>query len=172
MRGTLPGALRFDCARAHNVAPAPIRVNRAVPSERWLLLGVELDGGLTAVGEAGLADLWRGRLRLSGGPGLLDLRRLFLGLIRLGRRELADGRLEQARQVIALDRLHFFDAGDHLFELVAVLGEDLLGGVVGLVDDAADLLVDLLGDLLAVVALLGDLAAEKDHLLLAAEAAR
>ena len=44
--------------------------------------------------------------------------------------------------------------------------------VVGVVDDAPHLVVDLLGDLLGVVALLRDLAAEEDELFLAAEGPR
>ncbi len=44
--------------------------------------------------------------------------------------------------------------------------------MVRLVDDAADLFVDLLGDLLGIVALLGDLPAQEDELFLAPERAR
>ncbi len=44
--------------------------------------------------------------------------------------------------------------------------------VVRVVDDAAHFVVDLLGDLLGVVALLGDLAAEEDELFLVAEGPR
>ena len=44
--------------------------------------------------------------------------------------------------------------------------------MVRLVDDVAYLVVDLLGHFLAIVALLGDLTAQEDHLLLAAEGAR
>ena len=66
--------------------------------------------------------------------------------------------------------------GDQLLrervEPVAVDLEDLGGPLVGPVDDRADLLVDRLGDLVGVVALLTDLAAEEDQLVALPEGQR
>ena len=47
--------------------------------------------------------------------------------------------------------------------------EHVLGALVGFVDQPADFLVDLVRDLVRVVALLADFAAQEDQLFLAAE---
>ena len=57
-------------------------------------------------------------------------------------------------------------------QAVLVGRQDLHRPGVAAVDDGADLLVDLLGDLVGVVALLADLATEEDHLLALAEGER
>ena len=59
-----------------------------------------------------------------------------------------------------------------MLERLAVLGEDVLGPLVGGLDDAADLVVDLAGDLVGVVGLGGELAAEERLAVVVAEDAR
>ena len=54
-------------------------------------------------------------------------------------------------------------------QLLHVLGEHLAGALVRLLDDAADLVVDLARDLLGVVRLGAHLAAEERHVVVAAE---
>ena len=79
---------------------------------------------------------------------------------------------EQRLEALGVDGL----LGDQLLgqgdELVAVGREDLGRPLVGLVDDRPDLLVDGPGDLVAVVALLADLAAQEDQLVALAERQR
>ena len=53
-----------------------------------------------------------------------------------------------------------------------MLGEDVLGGLVGVLDHPADLVVDLAGDLVRVVGLGGELTAEEGHGTVVAEDAR
>ena len=82
------------------------------------------------------------------------------------RRQVAEERLEP----LGVDRL----LGDELLregvQLVAVGDQDVHRPLVGVVDDRPDLLVDLLGDLVGVVPLLADLAAEEHELVALAEA--
>src|SRR3954468_19861542 len=99
------------------------------------------------------------RLRRRLGDGLTgadDARRPTLGLLR---RQIPEHRLEALR----VDRLF----GDELLsqgnEPVPMRREDIRGALVRLVDDRADLLVDLARDVVAVVALLADLAAKEDE---------
>src|SRR5206468_11772920 len=84
------------------------------------------------------------------------------------RREVGEDRLER----LAVDRL----LGDELLrervEPVAMGLERLRGPLVGAVHDGPDLLVDRLGDLVGVVALLADLAAEEDQLVALSEGQR
>ena len=84
------------------------------------------------------------------------------------RRQVAEERLER----LGVDGL----LGDELLgegvEPVAMGLEDLRRPLVGLVDDRPDLLVDRLGDLVGVVALLADLAAEEHQLVALPEGQR
>src|SRR5262249_38943513 len=85
-------------------------------------------GGVRALGRAG-ADLGRAE-------------DLFLGLAG-----------EQRLELLAFDRLALEQQlGDRL-EVLAVLGEDVLGRLMRALDDAADLVVDLARDLVRVVGL-------------------
>jgi hypothetical protein len=68
---------------------------------------------------------------------------------------------EQRLELLALERLALDeDLGDRL-ERRAVLAEDVLRGLMGALDDAADLVVDLARDLVGVVGLGAELAAEE-----------
>src|SRR5689334_23754296 len=78
------------------------------------------------------------------------------------RRQVAEQRLEAVR----VDRLLSDELVGQGYELVAMGREDLGRPLVRLVDDRADLVVDGLGDLVAVVLLLDDLAAEVHYLVL------
>ena len=80
--------------------------------------------------------------------------------------------VQNALQVVALDVLHFQQDLHQPVEAIAVLDQQRARGLVRVVDEAAHLFVDLLGDLLAVVPLLADLAAEEDQFLLVAERPR
>src|SRR5690606_1376631 len=111
---------------------------------------------LLAVG-AGAAAALRGRRT-----------RLALGL----RQVAVLGRPEDPRDVVTLERLDLDERVGQRLELVPVLGEDAAAELVRLVDRAADLLVDLLGGALGVVALLGVVAAEERRGLAAPEGAR
>src|SRR5204863_8133495 len=89
------------------------------------------------------------------------------------RRQLGAGRLvraedlglglagQQALEVLALDRLPPDQDLADLLQALAMVGEDVLGLLVGGLDDAADLVVDLAGDLVRVVRLGGELAAQE-----------
>src|SRR5262249_8576148 len=89
---------------------------------------------------------------LAGGALLLDrrsLRRLRLLLVRA---DLVLGlALEQGDELLRLDRLALEQDLRDRVEVLAVLGEDVLGGLVSVLDDPADLVVDLAGDLVRVV---------------------
>src|SRR5207249_4551398 len=69
---------------------------------------------------------------------------------------------------LAVDRLHDLQTLHHGVHLPALPGEDRLRGLVAVVDDAANLLVDEGGHLFRIVALLAEVAAEEDKLLLVA----
>ena len=84
----------------------------------------------------------------------------------------SDGPSSSATNCVLLDRLALDeDLGDRL-ELLAVLGEDVLRPLVRGLDDAADLVVDLARDLVGVVGLGGELAAEERLAVVVAEHAR
>src|SRR5436309_11384187 len=116
-----------------------------------------------AAGEAG-ARLRTGARALAGcfllalGLGLLRNALLLLGLAE----DLVLGRsLEELHELLGFDGLALQqDPGDPVHHL-APLDEDVLGGLVGLLDDSPDLVVDLAGDLVRVVRLRGELAAEE-----------
>src|SRR5919197_2169728 len=80
-----------------------------------------------------------------------------------------DHRGEDLGQLLLADGLLLHQRLDHGVGHVPVGGQDLLGLQVRLVDQAAHLLVDLEGDLLGVVLLVTEVAAEEDVLLLGAE---
>src|SRR5215218_4816757 len=80
-----------------------------------------------------------------------------------------DHRGEDLGQLLLADGLLLHQRLDHGVGHVAVGGQDLLGLGVGLVDEAPHLLVDLEGDLLGVVLLVAEVAAQEHVLLLGAE---
>src|SRR5215208_2747685 len=89
--------------------------------------------------------LFRLRRRLGGGRGLL-----------LDEDVLRGGSFEQSGELLGVDRLPLEqDLGD-VVELVVLVGEQVLGSLVGGLDDAADLIVDLTGDLVGVIGLRGE----------------
>src|SRR3954452_24568119 len=111
---------------------------------------------------------------LAGGALLLDGRSLGrLGLLLLVGEDLILGlALEQRDELLCVDGLAVEeDLGDAV-ELLATLGEDLLGGLVRFLDDAADLVVDLASDLVRVVGLRRELPAEERLRAVMAEDAR
>src|SRR5438105_8904995 len=98
-------------------------------------------------------------------------RRFGLGPLR-DRRHLAVRRVGHGGHLPALDRFFGLEVLGELDELVAPLGEDLLGTLVAGIDEAVHFLVDLAGDLFAVIPLLAQVAAEEDELFLVAEGER
>src|SRR4051794_30282333 len=80
--------------------------------------------------------------------------------------------LEERLELVLLDRLALDEDLRDGLEPVAVLLEDPAGAAVGVLDDAADLVVDLAGDLVGVVGLGGELAAEEGLRVVVAEDAR
>src|SRR5581483_8234029 len=85
-----------------------------------------------------------------------------LGLLVLGAEDLLLGRaVEQLRELLGVDRLALEQDARDVVEGGAPLDQDVLGGLVGLLDDAADLVVDLARDLVRVVGLGGELAAQE-----------
>src|SRR5579871_780848 len=129
----------------------------------------QLRGGAAAPGEA------RPRLRL----GQLALVGFFAAAGRRGRLRQA-GRLgrevlvlaEQPRHVVALDRLVLNQLAGHAVQNMPVLRDDAVCHFLGALHEPPHFVVDLLRNLLRVVALLGDLASEEDQLLLAAKRPR
>src|SRR5205823_3589379 len=109
---------------------------------------------------------------------LLDrsLATLWLSLARASRRRALAARGEDAGEerleLLALDRLLLDEQPRKPIQHGALLGESLLGPVVRAVDDFPNLFVDLRRHLIGVVALLADLAAQEDHLLLLTEGQR
>src|SRR5579872_1988353 len=75
---------------------------------------------------------------------------------------------EDLVELFAVDRLDDLQPLDHRIHLASLLGQDAPCGLVAVVDDAADLLVDDGGHLLGVVPLLAEVAAEEDELLFVA----
>src|SRR5438270_270259 len=90
---------------------------------------------------------WRRRLRDHGLVGSEDL---LLGLA-----------VEQLDELLALDGLPADKDLGGVVELVAVLPQDVAGGPVRLLHDAPDLAVDLAGDVVRVVRLGAELAAQE-----------
>ena len=88
------------------------------------------------------------------------------------RRRLPRCAVEQGDELLGVDRLALEQDLRQRLEVVAALVEDVLGGLVGLLDDAADLVVDLAGDLVGVVGLGGELAAEERLTAVVSEHAR
>src|SRR6476659_8485810 len=80
---------------------------------------------------------------------------------RRAQRALLDG-LEERGELLGVQRLVLEQVEDEAVEDGAVVVDDVPGLVVGAVDQAADLLVDDAGDVLAVVALVPHVAAEED----------
>src|ERR687887_492247 len=78
----------------------------------------------------------RRRQRHLRAAGLLGAEHLVLGLAR-----------QQGLELLALDRLALDQDLADLLQRLAVLGQDVLGLLVRGLDDAADLVVDLAGDL-------------------------
>src|SRR3954468_150907 len=124
-----------------------------------------------AAGQAGARERARGLAARALGSGLardgrarrrsLGAEDLILGLAG-----------EQALELLLLDRLALDeDLGDRA-QLLAVLGEELLGALVRGLDDAADLVVDLARDLIGVVGLGRELAAQEGLAVVVAEDAR
>src|SRR5258708_31688924 len=76
------------------------------------------------------------------------------------------GRLEgeELVQLFAIEGFDDLQLFDHHVHLVALLGEDRRRGLVAMVDDAADLLVDDGRDLFGIVPLLAEVATEEDEL--------
>src|SRR5215208_1872543 len=124
------------------------------------VVGPHLGG---AAGEA-RTRAWGGTRPLAG-RGLLGLR---LGLVRdlrllllVAEDLLLGGAVEELRELLGVYRLALEqDLGDRIEDL-APLDQDVLGSLVGLLDDAADLVVDLARDLIRIVGLRGELASEE-----------
>src|SRR4029077_25275 len=68
---------------------------------------------------------------------------------------------KQRHELLGVDRLALEQHLRDPVELLALFGQQVLGRLVGALDDAADLVVDLAGDLVGVVGLGGELAAEE-----------
>src|SRR5205085_5842883 len=77
--------------------------------------------------------------------------------------------VEEGHQLLLLDGLLLDEGHRDLVEPVAHAGEDLESLVVGLVDEVADLRVDLEGDLIGVIRMRGEVPTQKDLPLLLAE---
>src|SRR6266498_3227142 len=126
------------------------------------------------------AGILQARLRFPGEAGfrrsyaflaftaLLGRRRFLLNV----RRRVVRGLPRKKRcQRITFDGLLLKKDRDHRVQPFAVVGEQLFRCLVGFVDYLSYLFIDLLGNLLAVVALLRDLPTEEDKLFLAPEGA-
>src|SRR5688572_26953323 len=113
----------------------------------------------------------RERLRLRN--ALAAVVRLRLGRLRLGgllREDIFLGSaLEQLQELILVDRLALDEDRRELVQLLQVLLEHLPRPDVRLLDDAADLAVDLAGYVLGVVRLVRHLAPQERHVLVPAE---
>src|SRR5581483_6423962 len=129
----------------------------------------QLRGGAATPGESG-PRLGLRQLPLVGLFAAARRRGRFRQAGRLGRELLVLA--EQPRHIVALDRLVLDQLAGHAVQDVPIFGDDAVRDFLGALDQPPNLVVDLLGDLLRVVALLGDLAAEENELLLAAERAR
>src|SRR5262245_1110723 len=109
---------------------------------------------------AGLALRLGRRLRLVGGL-FVGAEDLVLGLAR-----------QQLLELLGVDRLALEQDLRDLVETLAMLEQDVLRGLVRLLDDAPDLVVDLARDLVGVVGLGRELAAEERLRAVVAEDAR
>ena len=79
---------------------------------------------------------------------------------------------EQALELVLVDRLALDQDLRDAVQVVEVLAEHARRELVAVLDDAADLVVDLARDLVRVVGLVAHLAAEERHVVVAAEHAR
>src|SRR5436190_308135 len=94
-------------------------------------------------------------------------------LLRLRAEDLALGLAgEQGLELLALDRLALEEDLRDRLQLGAVVGQDVLGRLVRALHDAADLVVDLARDLVAVVRLGGELAPQERLTVVVPEHAR
>src|SRR4249919_2349267 len=176
-----PAATRATAARTpamKSPAVAAERISRSIPAatraggDESRLRVVRAHLGRTAAGEAGTRA--RARLGALAGSALL-LDRGSLGRLRLllvGEDLVLGLALQQRDELLRLDRLALEQDPRDRVELLAVLGEDVLGGLVGVLDHPADLIIDLAGDLVRVVRLGGELTAEEGHGTVVAEDAR
>src|SRR4051812_38714827 len=165
-------------ARAQRRAPAAwpraLRAERrGASAERRLLGRLEAARLDAAAGQAGARQGPRGLAAgaLGGRRRPRDVRRRGDGV---GVGEDLGLRLagEQRDELLLLDRLALQeDLGDRL-EAAAMLGEEVLRALVGGLDDAADLVVDLARDLVGVIRLGRELAAEERLTVVVAEHAR
>src|SRR3954471_15002952 len=79
---------------------------------------------------------------------------------------------EQGDELVGLDRLPLQQEFGDALELLGVVVQQRLRGLMGALDDAADLVVDLTRDLIGVVGLRGELATEERLAAIVAEDAR
>src|SRR5436190_18867879 len=79
---------------------------------------------------------------------------------------------QQGNELLGVDRLPLEQDLRDRVELLATVGEQVLGGLVGSLDDAADLVVDLPRDLVGVVGFGAEFAAEEGLTAIVAEDAR
>src|SRR4051794_36660866 len=143
-----------------------------IGSGEFGLLGQVEPAGLdAAAGQAGARERARGLATRALGSGLARDGRA--GRRSLGAEDLILGLAgKQGRELLLLDRLALDeDLGDRA-QLLAVLGEQVLGALVRGLDDAADLVVGRGGDLVGVVGLGRELAAEERLAVVVAEDAR
>src|SRR3954453_4188379 len=132
-------------------------------SQVWLLGQIEPAKLRGAAGQAGTRELALAGLALTrdraGKLGALDGTRWQLGLLAP---DLGLGlAVEQRDELLGLDRLALEQQlGDRL-QALAMLGQDVACDLVRALDDAADLVVDLARDLVAVVRLRAELAPEE-----------
>src|SRR5262245_9859683 len=167
MSSWVPGT-RNDTRRCRPGCQAP-RTTRA-RTQAIARRGLDGSGaGRRRFGRARQRKAEAARLRLAA------LRRVGLGRRRGGgRREDALLRLavEQPQELVAVDGLDLEQDLRQPVQRLDVVAEHLAGGVVRLLDDPADLVVDLARDLLRVVGLVAELAPEERLVVAAAERAR
>src|SRR5207342_2503286 len=164
MRRRVIGARGKPCAPFRGRVPYP---NRSIGELAWLRRLRRLAGGDVA-GEreadaAGAAGLLAGLL----GDGRVGL----LGLL-VGEDLLGCLAREQPLELVGVERLVLDQDLRHRLELGDVRGQHLAGPLVGRLDDAADLVVDLARDLLGVVGLVAEVATQEGLRRVAAEGAR
>src|SRR6478672_9323467 len=140
-------------------------------SLRELGLFRQVEPARLGAGEAGPRQRARGLAARALG-GRRRRRRLDV-LGRLGAENVLLGTaLEQGLELVGLDRLALDEDLADRPEVLAVLREDVLGALVGGLDDPADLVVDLARDLVGVVGLGRELAAQERLAVVVAEHAR
>src|SRR5215213_5036614 len=179
MRATRPGVSRRP-SRSRS-SPIPSRIRRtprstlsksklpAAGGTRWPTSPWPSCSTVTGGGSVG-----RGAILGAGDAGLVPRAAAVGADVAGGRGHDAAGRTldhrgEDLGQLLLADGLLLHQRLDHGVGHVAVGGQDLLGLGVGLVDETPHLLVDLEGDLLGVVLLVAEVAAQEDVLLLGAE---